>query len=57
MTLNCQLLVANGVRVDGKDGLKHVINNLLPPPPPAHEKAVRLNDCDRTWVDMSEKHP
>lgn len=54
MISNCQLPIANGVRVDGKNGLKHVINNLLPP---AHEKTVRLNDCDRTWVVMSEKQP
>ncbi len=54
MTSNCQLPIANGVRVDGKDRLKHVVDHLLSP---AHEEAVRLNDCDRAWSDKSDKHP
>jgi hypothetical protein len=54
MTSNCQLPIANGVRVDGKDRLKHVVDHLLSP---AHEEAERLNDCDKTWCDKSDKHP
>lgn len=54
MISNCQLPIANGVRVDGKDRLKHVVDHLLSH---AHEEAVRLNDCDRAWNDKSDRHP
>ncbi len=47
MTSNCQLPIAT-VRVDGKDRLKYLVDHLVSP---AHEEAVRLNDCDRAWSD------
>ena len=53
LTTNRQLPIAYGVRVDGKDRLKHVVDYLLSP---AHEEVIRLNDCDKAWSDMSDCH-
>ena len=51
---NNHLPIANGVRVDGKDRLKHVVDHLNSS---AHDEAIRLKNCDQTWASKSDSHP
>ena len=48
------IICPNGVRVDGKDRLKHVVNHLNSS---AHEEAIRLENCDQAWASKSDSHP
>ena len=54
MSANNHLSIANGVRVDGKDRLKHVVDHLKSS---AHEEAIRLENCDQAWASKSDSHP
>ena len=51
MSANNHLPIANGVRVDGKDRLKHVVDHL------AYQEAMRLEYCDQAWTSKSDSHP
>ena len=54
MSANNHLPIANGVRVDGKDRLKYVVDHLNSS---AHEEAIRLQNCDQAWESKSDSHP
>ena len=47
MSTNNHLPIANGVLVDGKDKLNHVVDHLNSS---AHEEAMRLEICDQAWA-------
>ena len=54
MSVSNHLPIANGMRVDGKDRLKHVVDHLNSP---AYEEAMRLENCDQAWTSKSDSHP
>ena len=53
-TSNGQLPISAGIRVDGKDRLKNVIDHLESP---VHAEAARLEEYEELWGTLSEKHP
>ena len=53
MSANNHLPIANGVRVDGKDRLKHIVDHLNSS---AHEEAIRIENCDQAWASNSDSH-
>ena len=53
MSADNHLPIANGVLVDGKDRLKHVVDHLNSS---AHEEAMRLESCDQAWASKSDNH-
>ena len=53
MSANNHLPIANGMCVDGKDGLKHVVDHLNSS---AHEEAIRLENCEQAWASKSDSH-
>ena len=54
MNANNHLPIENGMRVDGKDRLKHVIDHLNSS---AHDEAIRLKNCEQAWASKSDSHP
>ena len=54
MSANNHLPIANGVRADGKDRHKHVVDHLNSS---AHEEAIRLKNCDQAWASNLDSHP
>ena len=53
-TVNGRLPIANGIRADGKDRLKSIVDHLQSS---AHEEAIRLRENDEAWRSMSDSHP
>ena len=53
MSASNHLPIANGVRVDGKDRFKHVVDHLNSS---AHEEAIRLENCNQAWASKSDSH-
>jgi len=53
-TVNGRIPVAQGIRVDGKDRLRLIVDHLCSA---AHEEALRLKKLDDAWKDMSDAHP
>ena len=53
-TVNGRLPIANGIRADGKDRLKSIVDHLQSS---AHEEAIRLQENDEAWRSMSDSHP
>ena len=53
-TINGRLPIASGVRADGKERLKSVIDHLEST---VHTEAVKLDTHKQAWVNKSDKHP
>ena len=53
-TVNGQLPIASGMRADGKDRLKYVVEHLQST---AHEEAMKQQKIDEAWSSMSDSHP
>ena len=51
---NGRIPVAGGIRVDGKNRLKLIVDHLLSP---AHEEELRLKQHDEMWSSNSDSHP
>ena len=54
MRVSNHLPIANGMRVDRKDRLKHIVDHLNSP---GYEEAMRLENCDQAWTSKSDSHP
>ncbi len=52
--LNQSIPVASGVRVDGKDRLRLIVDHLLSP---AHNEGLRLKQMDEAWNNSPTSHP
>ncbi len=53
-TSNGQLPIASGIRVDGTDRLKLMIDHLQSD---VHTEALKLERYEQQWNEMSDKHP
>lgn len=53
-TSNGRIPVAQGIRADGKDRLRSVVDYLCSA---AHEEALQLKQLDDAWNNMSDAHP
>ncbi len=53
-SVNERLLMAFGVRIDGKEKLKWIVDHLESP---AHNESKRLKEHEDTWKSMSTDHP
>ena len=51
---NGRLPMASGIRVDGRERLKCVVDHLVSR---AHEEAKRLETHDELWKNKSSEHP
>ena len=51
---NGRIPLAWGVRVDGKDRLRNVIDHLFSP---AHSESLRLKQLEESWNNTSDSHP
>ena len=54
ISVSNHLPIANGMRVDEKDRLKHVVDHLNSS---AYEEAMRLENCHQAWTSKSDSHP